>query len=284
MKKAINFKSLFLLCICLGIWLSGGQSSKVVAQECTNSPTANKSGWARGQTVYVYIDPSITGDRRQAVVDAFNGWTASGNVNNSYITYQIDSTPPPAGTGYTVLNQTPRDGSRELTDTWSDDSGTDLTLYATTYLSPGITDPRAVFEAMSHAIGHPAGFADCETCNPSDSVMATKIKYTNDNDVIGRATSPTACDNSALAVNYPPCDLAQEQACDNSGDFWDPKTCTCKPHDLSGGGGGGGGGYDYYYGGDDYYYCTPYYWVWYESYDDGETWEPTGEVQYAGCW
>ena len=56
-------------------------------------------------------------------------------------------------------------------------------------------------------------------------------------------------------------------------------------------GGGGGGSYrreqqsQYeYYG--FYYYdeCTVYVWVWYVSYDDGETWEPTGEVDYAGCW
>ena len=30
--------------------------------------------------------------------------------------------------------------------------------------------------------------------------------------------------------------------------------------------------------------CTNYYWVWYESDDDGETWYATGEVDYAGCW
>ena len=40
----------------------------------------------------------------------------------------------------------------------------------------------------------------------------------------------------------------------------------------SGGGGGSGGGS---YGGG---YCTPYYLVWYESWDGGETWYETGEV------
>jgi hypothetical protein len=30
--------------------------------------------------------------------------------------------------------------------------------------------------------------------------------------------------------------------------------------------------------------CTNYYWVWYISYDGGATWEPTGEVEDAGCW
>jgi hypothetical protein len=29
--------------------------------------------------------------------------------------------------------------------------------------------------------------------------------------------------------------------------------------------------------------CTNYYWVWFESADGGETWTPTGLVEYAGC-
>ena len=39
------------------------------------------------------------------------------------------------------------------------------------------------------------------------------------------------------------------------------------------GGGGGGGGT----------YCTPYYWVYYESWDGGLTWEVV-DISYAGCW
>lgn len=30
--------------------------------------------------------------------------------------------------------------------------------------------------------------------------------------------------------------------------------------------------------------CVEYYWVWYVSYDGGKTWEPTGQVEYAGCY
>lgn len=44
------------------------------------------------------------------------------------------------------------------------------------------------------------------------------------------------------------------------------------------GSGGGGGG-----GGDGGGYCTPYYWVYYESYDGGRTWHVV-DVSYAGCW
>src|SRR2546423_7765735 len=64
-----------------------------------------------------------------------------------------------------------------------------------------MTNPDAVLEAASHGMGHPYGFADCDDCAPTDSVMATRDKYDNDNDVIGRATSPTQCDNEKLYIN-----------------------------------------------------------------------------------
>jgi hypothetical protein len=42
---------------------------------------------------------------------------------------------------------------------------------------------------------------------------------------------------------------------------------------------GGGGGYE-----GDGFPCTDYYWVYYVSYDGRQTWVPTGEYEYAGCW
>lgn len=30
--------------------------------------------------------------------------------------------------------------------------------------------------------------------------------------------------------------------------------------------------------------CVDYYWVWFVSYDGGRTWNPTGQVEYAGCY
>lgn len=30
--------------------------------------------------------------------------------------------------------------------------------------------------------------------------------------------------------------------------------------------------------------CIDYYWVWFVSYDGGQTWQPTGQVEYAGCY
>ncbi len=55
---------------------------------------------------------------------------------------------------------------------------------------------------MVHEIGHTFGLDHCGTCEPLTTVMATKITYTNDNDVIGRATAPTYCDNLAIRCEY----------------------------------------------------------------------------------
>jgi hypothetical protein len=120
---------------------------------------------------------------------------------------------PPDGQDFKVKNQTPPGPNppRASTDTYP--NGSAPTTGAVTYLSPSITNLAAVLEAMSHEIGHPAGFGHCEDCDPSESVMATKVMYTNDNDVIGRATSPTPCDDQILyLLNHPDCLPAPEGA------------------------------------------------------------------------
>jgi hypothetical protein len=72
------------------LWLSCINDSNVIAQ---NYPSANchsdhvadtnKKGWPQGTTVSVYIDPSITGTRRSAVITAFDNWTQSRALNGS---------------------------------------------------------------------------------------------------------------------------------------------------------------------------------------------------------
>jgi hypothetical protein len=195
-----------------------GHSANVAAQDpplsgCQSGHTAplNYPGWPQGTTVDVYIDPSIPGFSQ--VETAFNNWTANSGANGTGVTYHFVNNPLPEHTGYTVLNQYPTENVREHTDTFPSTTG--VTLWAVTQLSPSMTTPAAVLEAMSHAIGHPAGFSDCDDCAPSESVMATQVRYTNDNDVIGRATSPTPCDNQQLyLLNHPDCRPAPEGGLD----------------------------------------------------------------------
>jgi hypothetical protein len=196
----------------LGLWLCFINTQSAIAQgypssNCHSAQVApvNKKGWPRGTTVKVYIDPSITGDRRSAVIAAFNNWSASAAQNGSGVTYNPASQPPPAGTGYTVLNEDPlTPEARAGTETFKDASGN--TIGATTRLSPDMTNPAAVHESMSHEIGHPAGFGDCNSCALADSVMSLFNYGTNFNLVGGRPTSPTPCDNELLFVlNYDAC-------------------------------------------------------------------------------
>src|SRR5437899_2402907 len=196
MRSATFTKTLFLFVFlgCLGCCNLMAQQPPLAG--CTSGHVApvNHRGWPQGMTVKVYIDPAITGDRRLAVVTAFNNWTQSRGSNGSNVSYQIISAPPPPNTGFTIVNQEPPSRDRAETFTWTDDN-TGNTMYAKTYLSPDMTNPDAVLEAMSHEIGHPEGFGHCDNCAPSESVMATRDRYNNNNDVIGRATSPTQCDN-----------------------------------------------------------------------------------------
>ena len=166
----------------------------------------------------MWIDPAITGLRRSSVESAFNNWTANSGANGSGVTYHfVGGTEPPDGQGYKVKNQTPPSGDRAETFTYPDGT-VSPTTGAVTDLSPSMTNPAAVLEAMSHEIGHPAGFGHCNVCDPSESVMATKVGYDDDNDVIGRATSPTPCDNQQLYLhNHPDCLPAPEGA---GGDTW----------------------------------------------------------------
>ncbi len=179
-------------------------SAQISPCNSQNSPPVPNGGWARNSVVQVYIDPTITGQRRIAITTAFGNWESSGPINGSYITYQFVTTPPPNGTGYTVLNQQhPNFTARAVTDTIANDT-TGVTMSAITYLAPTVTDPAAVLETMSHEIGHPMGLGDCTTCAHLESVMSVRDNYVNDNDVVGRATSPTRCDNEQLQTNYPP--------------------------------------------------------------------------------
>jgi hypothetical protein len=104
--------------------------------------------------------------------------------------------------------------------------------------------------------------------------MATSQRYTNDNDVIGRATTPTGCDNQQLQLtNYPNCPGSGSYECAQSGGIWNESTCFCEPHNL--GGNGDVGGFEYT--------CTPYYWYYFLSWDGGKTWQLV-DYSYAGCW
>ena len=246
------------------------------AQTCdaNNSPPVNKAGWIKGSNVLVYIDPTIEPDLQDGIAAAFINWnTGTGsNGNNSGVTYTIVDSPPPAGSYSFTITTGTLNGVRGDTTTFQDANG--HTIGAETVIDSRVTAADVMTEVMSHEIGHPAGFGDCTSCAVTDSVMA--LGATDYNQMIGRPTTPTYCDDHVLqSADYPYCNPPV-----NISDcqIWDPNLCTCNQY-VSGGGGGSGGGYDEVQDVG----CTDYYWVWYASDDGGATWYSTGEVDYAVC-
>lgn len=125
------------------------------------------------------------------------------------------------------------------------------------FYNPNLAGYDTIFQKETgHEIGHGMGLADQNAGQNGASIMNGAVANCP-NDSCGRKPlNPTPCDSSVVA---------QEP----------------QYHVFYDGGGGGGGGeyYGDYYGG----YCTPYYWVYYESWDGGKTWDIV-DVSYAGCW
>jgi hypothetical protein len=194
--------------MCLVLWLIWLFSLTIKAQTCTsqNTPPVTKAGWPRGATVQVYIDPTITGNLLDVTQQAFLNWNAANGTtgNNSGVKYEFINSPPAPGTfSYTVSLGFPPNGVRATTNTAANSQLQSLS--ATTVIDTQVTDPLAFFEVISHEIGHPAGFGECETCAPSDSVMGPGPPQGQYNAVVGRPTAPTPCDNQKLKeVDYPP--------------------------------------------------------------------------------
>jgi hypothetical protein len=226
---------------------------------CTASPPTTGRSWPKGSTVSVYIDPSITGDARNAAMQAFNNWNAANGTtgNNSGVTFSFVSSPPPVNTGFTVVYGNPNNGTRAVIDygAGADNTVTD----AIVTVDPSVTNYDAMLETMAHEIGHSFGLEHCSSCSLTDSVMAQTTVGSNWNTSGGRATSPTTCDNQAVqSASY--------------------------PAESGGGGGGGGGDWPGDLGdGDGPNWCTPWYRIGVISYDNGVTWE-VEYVEYDGCW
>ncbi|MDQ1638206.1 MAG: hypothetical protein QOF62_1545, partial [Pyrinomonadaceae bacterium] len=191
----------------LGLWLICLSSLTIKAQTCTsqNTPPINKAGWPQGATVQVYINPAITGNLLDVTQGSFLNWNAANgsNGNNSGVTYEFITSPPAPGTSsITVSLGTPAGGVRARTDTST--NAQLQSLSASMVVDSRVTDPLAFLEVVAHEIGHPAGFGECDSCAPSDSVMAPGPPEGQYNAVVGRPTSPSPCDNQKLKqVNYP---------------------------------------------------------------------------------
>ncbi len=219
-------------------------------------------------TVYYDLSGLPEGVRQQAAA-AFAAWTEANKTNGSGVTFAPSDAGHPANFTVGVGAAEGRPGRTYTSlDTSELSTGAPTTLDLN---NPDFFDPSvegygtAILKIMLHEIGHTMGLNDtpgddtksCGGQTPGGSVMNGQCGV---NDKGGNGpTTVTPCDSGTISQK------AQYTS-----------TTT-----YTGGGGGGGGGYGTYGGG---YPCTRYYWVWYTSDDGGQTWDPTGDVEYAGCW
>lgn len=282
-----------------------GGTYDVSAQTPSNcAQPSGRSVWARNSTVYVSIGSEITGTQRTQVENALAEWNRANGENFSGVHFEI-GVPPydganvlliangtvynnPTGGGYNTGSGAVASDIGALTQRNSSDATGQLTNATITFntggglASPGVPGSGPLYDSTAsgydsfflkillHELGHTMGLSDASGIPGYDQTARNSVMNgltsgcPNDNCTFNGAqgnlpTSVTPCDNSTvnMVTNY-------AYLADNGGGL--------------GGGGGDGGGGGYYY-----YPCTPYYWVYYESWDGGETWEEV-DRWYAGCW
>jgi hypothetical protein len=302
---SISFLRLSLAICSLLVVLSAG--AYVASAQSGCAPPSGSAPWPRGSTVYVTVDSSITGTAGDQVSLALTGWNAANTINNSGVRFVIGPPPydgapvllitngtvyqNPTGNGYSTAGGTVATDVGALTERNGYNStgqliNATITLNTANALAnPGCDtcgpfyDPNALgydtvfLKILLHEMGHTMGLGEAPGTPGLDQIQQNSVM----NQVIGSCPND-ACDVGVYDTpggNLP----TQVTDCDNSsvnGVLW-------YEYLASNGGIGGDGNSGDGSGGGGYSPCTEYYWVYYESYDGGQTWEPTGEIEYAGC-
>jgi hypothetical protein len=287
----------FLMLLLASVALVAG--SLVTFGQCTSpcpvpksqDPNAtNQYAFPQG-TIYIDIDVRIRGtDEERQIKAGLQSWNQQNQANGSGVYFDTATDPwsvPGQINVLHILNTTLTnpDGSvntstaaRTVYNRVDNTTNTayDVTIFFNTggtlsnpadpnsgpFYNPALPGYDSIFQnETEHETGHGMGLADVDpNCQQSGQSVMNRAVANCPNDNCGsKPLNVSTCDSNAVSQvpNYQPPPVLYYQRYQKGGDQ-----------------------VPFYY----YDTCTPYYWVWYESYDGGETWWETGQVEYAGCW
>ena len=171
---------------------------------CTPPPTVGKtSAWKQGATVNVMIDPTFSPTQILAIKDQFDKWKNAGGANVTFNYVDPSKAGGGATTGgppvLTVFHQIPdKKGATAQGETegfsWNGTRGD-----STIDINPGVTDPTAFIDVVSHEIGHTFGLDECPACAPGTSAMT--LPQTANLNEAGGHDGPTPCDSDKVKEN-----------------------------------------------------------------------------------
>jgi hypothetical protein len=221
--------------------------------------------WPHGAQVEVIFDNSVSPERRAIYEQVLDNWTYN-NGQGVRFNYGTEQQNQP----YSMLisDAVPSDTTERGDVYWQQYDANGVLQYVKININPGVTDPTALANAMSHETAHNFGLNHTQDGSLSNLTASSLYNLSIGlNDTTTGAPGPTPCDQQVINSTYAAGGVKNVSL----------------THELLQGGGGGGGSDDeimpFGSGG-----CTPYYWVFYESYDQGQTWQATGGSEYAGCW
>jgi hypothetical protein len=171
---------------------------------CTPPPTQGKSSaWKQNATVNVMIDPTFSPTQILAIKDQFEKWKNAGGANVTFKFVDPSQAGGGATTGgppvLTVFRQTPRDRGPTAQGETHGFSFNGTRGDSSMDINPGVTDPTAFIDVISHEIGHTFGLKDCEGCPAGSSAMT--LPTTPDLNAAGGHDGPTPCDSDKVKEN-----------------------------------------------------------------------------------